>query len=65
MKIYQLLSGLGLPVSNEENQFIEHFKEPVKLSSLNERDLWIAQNLVRKGGYSIDKDNLTLIKKIK
>lgn len=61
MKIHQLLSGIATSVNNEEQQFIEHHQHSVKLSSLGERDQWIAQNLVRKGVYAISKDSNTLI----
>jgi hypothetical protein len=61
MKIHQLLSGLSVPVTNEEQQFMnQHVK--IRISSLNERDQRIAHNLVRKGVYSISNDNVTLIK---
>jgi hypothetical protein len=61
MKIYQLLSKLHLPVTNEENKFITKHQR-VRISSLDERDQWVAQNLVRKGIYEISKDANTLIK---
>ena len=62
MKIVQLLSGLNTPLSNEENDFLNRYQR-VTITSLTERDNWIAQNLVRKGIYSVAKDNNTLIKK--
>ena len=65
MKIHQLLSGISLPVSNEEQTFIESHRGDIKITSLNERDTIIAQTLVRKGIYEISSNNLTLIKKIK
>ncbi len=64
MKIEQLLSGIGLHLTTEEYEFIKHHGE-TSVSSLNEHEKWIAQNLVRKGAYSISKDNNTLIKNIK
>ncbi len=63
MKIAQLLSGVGVHLSNEETQFVnKHHK--IKIESLSEKDLWLAQNLVRKGIYAISKDNQTLIKRL-
>lgn len=62
MKIHQLLSGVQLPITNEENNFVDNHSNNVKLSSLNDRDQVIAQNLVRKGVYSISKDSNTLIR---
>ena len=65
MKIHQLLSGLSMPVSNEEDKFIENHRGSVKVNSLDDRDNWLAQNLVRRGVYELSKDDLTLINKIK
>lgn len=63
MKIAQLLSGVGVHLSNEETQFVnKHHK--IKIESLSEKDLWLAQNLVRKGIYEISTDNKLLIKKL-
>jgi len=64
MKIHQLLSGISLPVTNEEQRFIEHHDNGIKISSLDEHDHWLAQSLVRKGVYTISKDNNTLVKNI-
>lgn len=64
MKIHQLLSGFGLYLNNEEKTFLEEHDE-VKITSLDEHNRWLVQNLVRKGVYSISKDNNTLIKNIK
>lgn len=61
MKIGQLLSGLKVILTNEEREFFERH-DRVKLDSLNEHDKWLAQNLVRKGLYSISNDNITLKK---
>lgn len=61
MKIAQLLSGLCVPLTNEEKAFVNRHQE-VKITSLTERDNWLAQNLVRKGVYTISKDNNTLVK---
>lgn len=64
MKIHQLLSGFDLYLNNEEKTFLEEHDE-VKITSLDEHNRWLVQNLVRKGVYSISKDNNTLIKNIK
>ncbi len=64
MKIAQLLSGISIALTNQELQFVETYKHKVFLHNLNEHDMWIAQNLVRKGIYAISKDNQTLIKQI-
>jgi hypothetical protein len=62
MKIHQLLSGVQLPITNEENSFIVKHSDNVRITTLDGRDQVLAQNLVRKGVYSISKDNNTLIR---
>jgi len=64
MKITQLVSGLKLPLSNEENDFVKKYGNSVRLYSLGEHAQWVAQNLVRKGVYSISNDNNTLVKQV-
>ncbi len=64
MKIVQLLSGINTHITNEEQKFINTHRENVKIHSLNERDQWLAQNLVRKGLYTISKDSNTLVKNV-
>lgn len=61
MKISQLISGLIIPLSNQEQKFIDSHGY-IKLNNLSENDLWLVQNLIRKGVYEISKDNNTLIK---
>jgi hypothetical protein len=63
MKIAQLLSGLGVALTNQEHMFVEKYNH-VKIYSLDEHEQWLAQNLVRKGIYAISKDNQTLIKRL-
>ena len=64
MKIHQLLGGLSVVVTNEEQHFMERHRDQVKLTSLDEHDQWLAQNMVRKGLYSISNDSTTLIKNL-
>lgn len=64
MKIHQLLSGLDIIVTNEEQQFINRYASSVKLSSLDDHDQWLAQNMVRKGLYTISTDSNTLLKNL-
>lgn len=64
MKIGQLLSGMHIVLTNEEQSFVSRHKDSVSITSLDEHDLWLAQNLVRKGIYSISKDNRTMVKKL-
>jgi hypothetical protein len=64
MKIAQLLSGIGVAITNQEQHFIESHTATVHIDSLSEQDQWLAQTLVRKGIYKISKDSRTLIKNI-
>jgi hypothetical protein len=64
MKIAQLISGLDIAITNEEQQFIEKHPGSVRLTALDEHGQWLAQNLVRKGVYSISNDSNTLKKNI-
>jgi hypothetical protein len=64
MKIGQLLSGMHIVLTNEEQSFLHKHKDSVSITSLDEHDQWLAQNLVRKGLYSISKDSKTLIKQL-
>lgn len=61
MRIVHLLN-MDLPLTNEENRFIEDHPGTVKISKLEGRDEVLARNLVRKGIYEISKDNQSLIK---
>jgi predicted secreted protein len=64
MQIRELLSGMHLAVTNEEHQFISKHPNTVRVTSLDDRGQWLAQNIVRKGVYSISKDNCTLVNKL-
>lgn len=64
MKIVQLLSGVDIAITNEERTFINKHKDQVSILSLDEHDQWLAQNLVRKGIYSLSKDSRAIIKNV-
>jgi hypothetical protein len=64
MKIAQLLLGIGVVLTNEERQFVDKHQTHVSINSLSEHEQWIAQNLVRKGIYSISNDSRSIIKKL-
>lgn len=64
MKIHHLLNDLLIPLTNEENQFVTSHPSKIKLESLDDHNRWVAQNLVRKGIYSISKDSKILIKNL-
>jgi hypothetical protein len=61
MKIVHLLN-MDLPLTNEENEFVQEHPGEFKIQSLMGRDEVLARNLVRKGIYEISKDNQRLIK---
>jgi hypothetical protein len=61
MKIYQLLD-VPVILNNEEQQFLESHSDRLPIEGLYEREYIVAQNLVRKGVYSISNDSKHLIK---
>jgi hypothetical protein len=61
MKIYQLLD-IPVILNNEEQQFLESHSDRLSIDTLYEREYIVAQNLVRKGVYSISNDSKHLIK---
>lgn len=64
MKIRQLLSGIHIQLTNEEHEFLKKHSDNVSIETLDEHDQWMAQNLVRKGIYSISNDSRRLIKQL-
>ena len=64
MKIHQLISGLEIAVTNEEQHFMDRHENNVKISSLDDHDQWLAQTLVRRGVYQVAEDNVTLVKNV-
>ena len=64
MKIHQLLSGVNISLSNEENHFLESHEHDIRLTSLDDHDRWVAQNLVRKGVFSLSNDSNVLIRNL-
>jgi len=64
MKIHQLLSGVNIATTNEENRFIKKYNNNISLMGLDDHDQWLAQSLVRKGVYSLSKDSRQLIKNL-
>jgi hypothetical protein len=64
MRIHQLIGGTSIPLTNEEDSFVKKHNTTVKITSLDEHDQWLAQGLVRKGVYQVDKDDNTLIRNL-
>jgi hypothetical protein len=63
MKIAQLLDGVSIALTNEEIKFVRRFPQAT-INTLDDRDKWIAQNLVRKGIYELSNDSRSIIKKL-
>ncbi len=61
MKIVDLLK-FSLPLTNEEQEFLENCNGLIKITGLAERDEIVARNLVRKGMLDISKDNQFLFR---
>lgn len=64
MKIHQLLSKVDIALSNEEHRFLENHDRDVRITGLDDHDRWVAQNLVRKGVFSLSNDSTMLIKNL-
>lgn len=61
MKIHHLLNHPSIAITNEEQSFIKQHHGEIPLTSLRDRDVVIAQNLVRKGVFTITKDNKNIV----
>jgi len=60
MRIHHLIDEPSIILTNEEKDFIDYMGDEIRLPALKERDQVLAHNLVRKGIYSISKNNETL-----
>jgi hypothetical protein len=60
MKIHDLLDGVSVIMTNEEANFVKRFGKEINLKTLDEHNNWVANNLVRKGVYTISKDRKTI-----
>jgi hypothetical protein len=57
MRIHHILGGVSILITNEERQFIsKNNDEEITIESLDDHEQWVAQNLVRKGVYTLSKD---------
>lgn len=61
MKIQQLLDGVATVINNQERKFIDAHFSNIPLTSLDSKELWIAQNLVRKNVYKLTKDSKHIV----
>lgn len=63
MKIHQLLDSPSVIITNEENEFIRTHGDDVSVSILDPHAKVVANNLVRKGVYSISNDRKYITKR--
>lgn len=61
MKIHHLLNSVSIIITNEERSFINSHQEHIPLSSLDDHEVWVAQNLVRKNVYQLTNDNKHIV----
>ena len=61
MKIHHLLDSVSIIIANEERNSIYGHQEHIPLSSLDDHEVWVAQNLVRKNVYQLTKDNKHIV----
>ena len=61
MKIQQLLDGIPTVINNQERAFIAAHPNHIPLTSLDSKEMWIAQNLVRKSVYKLTKDSKHIV----
>lgn len=65
MKIHQILGSVPILITNEERKFISSHGDTVSMAFLDEHQQYVANNLVRKGVYSISNDKRYIIRKDK
>jgi hypothetical protein len=57
MRIHHILDGISIIITNEERGFMsKNDDRSINIESLDDHEQWIAQNLVRKGVYTLSKD---------
>jgi hypothetical protein len=57
MRIHHVIDGVSILLTNEERQFISKNNDSeLTIESLDDHDQWVAQNLVRKGVFTLSKD---------
>jgi hypothetical protein len=66
MKIIDVINSIGVVINREEREFVSRYGDDVQLTNLNEREVWLAQNLVRKGLYEISNSagQITRVKNV-
>jgi hypothetical protein len=61
MKMTEIIGGLRMPLSNEENNLVEKVKNKkmLEVSKLNEREYEVLIGLCRRNVLNIEKDEIT------
>jgi len=63
MRIHHIIDGISILITNKERQFMtKNDDHNITIESLDDHEQWIAQNLVRKGVYTLSKDKKNIIK---
>lgn len=63
MKIHQILDGVSIIITNEERDFINSHDDDISVNVLDPHNQVVANNLVRKGVYSISTNRKYLTKR--
>lgn len=63
MRLHEISDGVPIFISVEEHNFIKKHGSKVFVSSLDEHNSYLANNLVRKGVYSISNDRKVISKR--
>jgi hypothetical protein len=56
MKIHHVIGAPSILLSNEEREFVKKHNSTITLGTLDEHQEYLANNLIRKGVYSISND---------
>jgi len=63
MRIHHVLDGISIIITNEEKHFMaKNDNQEIHIPSLDDHDKWVAQNLVRKGVYTLSNDSKHIIR---
>ena len=63
MRLHEISDGVPIFITSEEQGFIKKHGDKIFISSLDEHNSYLANNLVRKGVYSISNDKKVISKR--
>lgn len=63
MKLHEISGGVPIFLTTEEDLFIKKHGNQIYVSSLDEHNTYLANNLIRKGVYDISNDRKVINKK--